>query len=46
MIRIISFDMYRDMYRIVTPVYRFTPKNKQVNNQMNSMCIPGNAKNH
>ena len=30
MIRIISFGMYRDMYRIVTPVYRFTPrKDKQ-----------------
>ena len=25
MIRIVSFGMYRDMYRIVTPVYRFTP---------------------
>ena len=24
-IRIISFGMYRDMYHIVTPVYRFTP---------------------
>ena len=25
MIGIVSFGMYRDMYRIVTPVYRFTP---------------------